>query len=256
MKKTPLIGLQRKLKLSLRTILMMSLGMSLQTFGQGLLKKSDVMASGGGKSAAGPFTLFASLGQSQASTKSHLLLVLAEGFQPIAGSVGLGAPTAVTRMHRGWNLISVPTAVGDYFRGTLFPNAISGAYKYQGAYVEEDTLERGEGYWLRFSDADVVAFYGEAIQHDTIIVSEGWNIVGSVSDTVGVSSISSIPVGILLSPFFAFGSSGYEASARVIPGRAYWIKASSQGRLVVGGGTPIIGERQDHQESENTESSR
>ncbi len=132
-----------------------------------------------------------------------------------------------------WNLISVPLAVVDAATDTLFPTASSEAYAYVGGYVERDTLENGTGYWLKFPTAGNVSITGSPITSDTIAVIAGWNIVGTITDTVSTSSIVQIPSGIVLSGFYGFGSTGYAPSSSLIPSKGYWVKVSQAGQLVL-----------------------
>ena len=59
-------------------------------------------------------------------------------------------------------------------------------------------------------------------------------MIGSLSVPVDVSSITTIPPGILASGFFEFGV-GYSAVQELAPGKGYWVKVSAAGTIVLTG---------------------
>jgi hypothetical protein len=77
---------------------------------------------------------------------------------------------------------------------------------------------------------------GEAIIRDSIAVVSGWNLIGSISFPVDVSTIASDPPGIRLSEFFGFEGM-YVVADSIRPGYGYWVKVSSSGRLILAAST-------------------
>ncbi|HSG27814.1 MAG TPA: T9SS type A sorting domain-containing protein, partial [Candidatus Krumholzibacterium sp.] len=135
-------------------------------------------------------------------------------------------------VRKRWNIVSVPSVVDDFSKSALYPSSVSEAYRFQDAYVPAPTMENGPGYWLKFDDPEVVFLYGTPLMTDTFNVSEGWNMVGSVSEEVPVSNITSIPPGIVTSQFFGY-TTKYEVSSAIVPARGYWVKAEQDGQLVI-----------------------
>lgn len=141
------------------------------------------------------------------------------------------SPAAFIVVNASWNVVSIPLLVDDYRRTTLFSTSTSSAFAYQGTYVTHDTLENKIGYWLKFPSAQTVEMTGTAISSDSISVVPEWNLIGSISSTISVSSI--IPIGTTIqSPFFAFDN-GYASSTDIVPGKGYWVKVSTAGKLVL-----------------------
>ncbi|HLF15712.1 MAG TPA: T9SS type A sorting domain-containing protein [Bacteroidota bacterium] len=134
-----------------------------------------------------------------------------------------------------WNIISVPLIAAEMHKDTLFPSSISNAFYFDAGYVADNDLIQGKGYWLKFDTAETIPLIGTAIHRDTIDVSAGWNMVGSISDPVSVASVTTVPGGITLSNFWAFDN-GYVHPASITPGEGYWVKASSAGAIVLDGG--------------------
>lgn len=137
--------------------------------------------------------------------------------------------------HAGWNMVSIPLTVSDFRKEILFPTAISRAFGYTTSYVIKDTLEQGRGYWLKFANADTISFTGAECLQDTIPVKTGWNMIGTVSDTV--TSIFKIPPEMNTSQFFGY-TSGYFIATRLVPAVAYWVKVDRDGYLVLVSGSP------------------
>jgi hypothetical protein len=137
-----------------------------------------------------------------------------------------------TLMHHRWNLVSVPVYPANTQKNYLFPGSISSAYPYQGSYPPKDTLQPGIGYWLKFPAQQVVSLTGDPIAADTIAVKAGWNLIGSITQSIPTSGISSIPSGLIGSNFFGYSNS-YTMSNVIEPMRGYWIKANNDGKLVL-----------------------
>ncbi len=147
-------------------------------------------------------------------------------------------PSVEVEVNPRWNLISNPidtTGIPIIFD---FPEAISQAYAFDGSgYVSRDSLYPGEGYWLKFpsSPFSPVTISGTPLAADTIPVSAGWNIIGSIGTDVAVGSITSDPPALVTSQFFGY-SDGYYNAATIDAGKAYWVKVSSDGDLILSSG--------------------
>ncbi len=140
-----------------------------------------------------------------------------------------------------WNLLSVPVQVPDRRKMTLFPTANSLAFAFIPSlgYVTEDSLENGIGYWLKFDSTETVSMLGGAITQDTLEVNEGWNLIGSITDTVEINLIQTSPENLLNSNFFGYNS-GFVESNIVFPGNGYWIKTNSSGKIILSSSTRRI----------------
>jgi hypothetical protein len=136
-------------------------------------------------------------------------------------------------LNGSWNMISIPLSVADARKTVLFPTALSNAFAYAGSYVHEDTLRRGIGYWVKFGGSQLAAIQGSMISDDTIDVTAGWNLIGSIGTSIGVSNVTSSPPGITTSPFFGYSGGSYFVSDSIQPGRAFWVKTISSGALIL-----------------------
>jgi hypothetical protein len=144
------------------------------------------------------------------------------------------APSVEFQVGDGWNLLSVPMEMADYAKNAVYPGSSSAAFHYEGGYHTHATLGPGEGYWLKYGSAAVLEIPGTAIDGDTIPVTRGWNLVGSISYPVPVSSIGSLPGGIVTTGFYGYaGGPDYLLSDTIRPGYGYWVKTGSAGSLVL-----------------------
>ena len=136
----------------------------------------------------------------------------------------------------GWNMISIPLKLtGNKKKTAIFPNAISGAFAYNGFYQEADTLTNGLGYWLKFSNNDTVGIEGFPLYIDTIYVNSGWNMIGSITEPVSKYEIIAQPPGIITSDYYYY-EGGYQTRDTIKPARAYWIKTNSAGSIILSSG--------------------
>ncbi|TAK62066.1 MAG: T9SS type A sorting domain-containing protein, partial [Bacteroidetes bacterium] len=147
--------------------------------------------------------------------------------------------TTVMNYSADWNMISVPRTVGSYEKVDLFPSSASQAFSYQAGYVQKNTLKNGEGYWLKFNSATTDTISGGTMYDLTFPVTVGWNMIGSISSSVDVASITSNPPGIVTGQFFSY-SAGYNPATTIEPGKAYWVKVTSSGMFTLST-SPVAG---------------
>jgi hypothetical protein len=133
-----------------------------------------------------------------------------------------------------WNMISLPLDAVDGRKGIMFPSSVSNAFHYEAGdgYQVRDTLDHGFGYWLKFSDSAAIGIPGTPRYADTIDVVPGWNMIGSIAESIPVSQVSSIPGGMVTSQFFGYRGS-YIATSAIDPGKGYWVKTNMAGQLIL-----------------------
>lgn len=145
--------------------------------------------------------------------------------------------TINSNINQGWNLISNPVtreANTDSVR-QLYPNSI---YPYVfrfvpgGGYQQYTTMENGSGFWGKFPSSGINVIEGGVRDIDTIEVSTGWNLIGSLSVSIDTSTIRSIPPNIRTSNWYGFAG-GYTITNQITPGSAYWVKANANGQFVL-----------------------
>jgi len=133
----------------------------------------------------------------------------------------------------GWNMASNPVlrAPGTDSIWQVFCSPSQWGC-YQGGYVIPCGTTNGFGLWIKRQTPTVCCIAGGAIAQDSIPVATSWNLIGTISYPVAVSSIYSIPPNIIRSRFFGFSSS-YVAVDTLRPGFGYWVKMMGPGQLVL-----------------------
>lgn len=140
-----------------------------------------------------------------------------------------------------WNLVSVPVGTDEDSVQILFPDCGSQpAYSYTSGsgYSGGLTMQAGRGYWVKCTSGSV-CMTGTSISRDTIVVLAGWNLIGTISDAVPASAITTIPSGIVESPFYMF-QNGYQQAGTIQPGRAYWVKVRQSGAIVLDSNALVV----------------
>jgi hypothetical protein len=103
------------------------------------------------------------------------------------------------------------------------------------AYVSESYLTSGAGYWLRFNDAGSTTITGSTINELSINLSEGWNLISGISETVSIFSISD-PDGIIVSGTLYGYDVAYVPSEELLAGKGYWLRAYEDGEITLTSG--------------------
>lgn len=133
---------------------------------------------------------------------------------------------------QGWNLLSLPVNTQSPSISFNFPSAIS-AYSYTtSGYQTVDSIEPGLGCWLKSDSSESIDIYGTSISSDTLSLSKGWNIIGSVSEPIPVSSIVTDPGGMIVTEFYGYNG-GYSISDSILPGKGYWVKLLDSAKMIV-----------------------
>ena len=151
--------------------------------------------------------------------------------------IQIGAPFGETVLEvqysESWNLIGLPVIVEDSGYESFFEGAVSGTlYSFDNGYTLETELVPGTGYWVRLDSDELVNFTGGPIQEIIIQLNEGWNLISGISIPVPVENIVDSE-GIIISGTIYQYSEGYTPSEFIEPGRAYWVRSSGEGEVIV-----------------------
>lgn len=143
------------------------------------------------------------------------------------------APSIVQHLNGGWNLLSLPIHPFNHCPSENYPGATSSAFEYSGTYNECNDLCVAKGYWLKLEGNADFQLWGHHTELETVDVSLGWNIIGSLSDPFLASTITSEPAGIVTSSFMEYDGVKYNASDTIKPGKGYWVKVNQAGKLIL-----------------------
>ncbi len=146
-----------------------------------------------------------------------------------------GSTTLNVAIATGWNLISNPVTnpvPGDSVL-QMYPTSLNPyAFEFAGGYVQRFKLANGKGYWGKFPASISNPVTGTPRTRDSVSVVAGWNIVGSISNTVDTNTIVSVPPGLRASNWFGY-TAGYTAVTQLVPGKGYWVKSTGAGKFVL-----------------------
>ncbi len=151
---------------------------------------------------------------------------------PLSGGSSVNLNVSIAS---GWNLISNPVTnpvPGDSVR-QMYPTSLNAyAFEFAAGYVQRFRLANGKGYWEKFPGAISAPITGTLRTRDSVSVVSGWNIVGSISNTVDTNTIVSVPPGLRSSNWFGY-TAGYIAVTQLVPGKGYWVKSTGTGKFVL-----------------------
>lgn len=134
----------------------------------------------------------------------------------------------------GWNLVSLPLQTFVQTKKRVFSTTSSEAFQYDGKYRVAESLHVGNGYWLKSDSSHSVFAIGKKVLVDTFAVRKGWNIIGSISQSVFVDSLETIPPNLISSNFYGYSTvTGYAVSDSIVPGIGYWVKANDSGKVIL-----------------------
>jgi hypothetical protein len=141
--------------------------------------------------------------------------------------IGTGIDTAayiILDSLKNWQLISLPVKVNC-------PYTPGGLFAYSNGYIANDTINNGIGYWKKFQQP-MLSFIGFANTSDTIAVNSGWNLIGSITEPISISAITTEPSGIISSLIYGY-KSRYIIADIISPGMGYWVKVKIDGILIL-----------------------
>lgn len=127
-----------------------------------------------------------------------------------------------------WKLLSVPVD------GSTVALDSSRAFRYDRAYTSVDRLTSRNGYWVKSEQNEQLRIQGEGLQRDTLALRQGWNMIGSLADSLSVDAIKESS-NLLADqvPVYGYSASGYETADMLLAGRGYWVFAATEGDLVL-----------------------
>ena len=132
-----------------------------------------------------------------------------------------------------WNMVGLPLVVEDGNVSTIFPDAIDGTlYSFGVSYIQEETLENGKGYWLRFDDLGSSDINGGEITSLTMSMNEGWNLISGISSTIELENIIDPWEIIIEGTLFGYNGS-YLYTDNLVPGEGYWLRTYDAGDITL-----------------------
>jgi len=197
-----------------------------------------VIDNGGGTSTSGGTTLQTSMGTLSGIATSTNGGILESGYLRGIRMLSGASSSLDVAIDNGWNMISIPFVVADFRKSILYPAGITKAYNFHDGYHSYDTLSHGIAYWIKFAGTGTSHFTGKSIFRDTIILHEGWNMVGCISYAMPTANLLQLDSTTLITPYWSYTNGvGYSFVDTLSPGKGYWVKVRKSGRLVLKSGS-------------------
>jgi hypothetical protein len=137
----------------------------------------------------------------------------------------------------GFYLVSLPMAVQDSSVSVLFPMAL-GAFSWERDHYETiSTMTRGKGYWLAIPGPSTAVISGTPIKQFQRHFLPGWNLIGSVMDSVDFSNPNDIPDGSVFLPAFRWDTAAqrYLPTMTIEQSYGQWIAVTQECDIIVQG---------------------
>lgn len=141
---------------------------------------------------------------------------------PASVTVTYSFPTA------GWYMVSLAVVPQDRSVSTLFPNALGGlVYTWdpiQGIYAKEDTLNPQVGYWLATLPCSCSITGTTSNAFHRTFDSAGWQMIGPASQNIAVTSLSTDPDGMIITPLYGWDVNfkSYLETDSLFSQQGYW----------------------------------
>lgn len=153
---------------------------------------------------------------------------------------GGGTVNIPVQLNGGWNLAGLPCNPANRYYLSLFPTATPGTlFGFNGAYVSQDSLEAGRGYWLRFPASTTATLSGTALNFLPLPLAEGWNLISGLTCPAALSAVGDPGNLIIAGTLFGFDGA-YVAADTLKPGRAYWLRARNSGQVTLACAAPSL----------------
>ena len=142
----------------------------------------------------------------------------------------------------GWNIVSIPglqptnQSINTWW---TFRDPLASVYTFVGgSYQPVDSVQTARGYYMLHTDSRVYNTGDEwpaggiiSVEHASIPVLTGWNMIGGYENSIPVSGLTSTPPGIII-PNTIYGWSGsYYNAVDLEPGLGYWVLVSGDGLI-------------------------
>jgi len=144
--------------------------------------------------------------------------------------------SAIIELSSGWNMVSVPVNSKVDMRSVSEKcNSASYAWRLtENGYAKENVLVPGYGYWIKSSGACRYEVSGGQATTQLAQLFAGWNLVGAPGNEAELSSYAGncqVTAGPWHYSKSAAADSPYSYSAKLQPGKAYWIKVAGACQL-------------------------
>jgi len=153
---------------------------------------------------------------------------------PVILTVGADMNVEITVDHfEDWNMVGLPLDVEDVNVMSVYPDAVENTlYSFgDNGYEQEQELNLGAGYWVRFDEQGSNTISGEMIYSIDVNLMEHWNMIAGGSE-IGGAFIDPSEL-IVPNTLYRFTENGYENANSIDPGFGYWVRSYGEGIVTI-----------------------
>ncbi|HCV44322.1 MAG TPA: hypothetical protein DGH68_12610, partial [Bacteroidetes bacterium] len=151
----------------------------------------------------------------------------------------------------GWDMVSLPVRNPTPGNAPLqiFPTGIASGYVWGwngSSYAQVYSLANMQGYWNKFPatpNPHPESATGTRDILDTLAIGTGgWRMIGTLSDPIPISAVTSVPPGLLNGAiWWGWNGSSYQQTTTLSLGHGYWVKVgtTTSGILIFTNASPL-----------------
>ncbi|MCF7741382.1 MAG: choice-of-anchor D domain-containing protein, partial [Candidatus Marinimicrobia bacterium] len=103
-------------------------------------------------------------------------------------------------------------------------------YGWQQEYYAPDSIQAGQGFWIKSEQAQSVILNGLPDNDITISLQQGWNLISPPSNPIHIAQIMDNDDVVVFPLIFAYQDSYFRTDS-LVPGNGYWAYASERGEI-------------------------
>jgi nitrous oxidase accessory protein NosD len=144
--------------------------------------------------------------------------------------IGKSVPVVESVVETGWNLMSLSRRPASFNPSIVFPGAGPTVFDYNNETQNTEPatlLDVEHGYWVKFDSSFANQVAGQRVDSIFInVTTPGWVLIGALTDSVPLSSLSTNPTGAINAAVFHYNRTTqlYEPATSITPGEGYWVK--------------------------------
>ncbi len=139
----------------------------------------------------------------------------------------------ITSHLKDWNMVGISSQMTDATRSLVFTGSEDGTlFYFDETYVNTNEMLEGVGYWLHFPYAGHAAVNGDELNVINISLTAGWNLISGISEETMFDDINDPGQIVVPGSLYEFDGT-YLNSAKLLPGRGYWINAFEDGNIII-----------------------
>lgn len=157
----------------------------------------------------------------------YSLSMISPGGEESEKTDALSFVNIILEAEQEWKLTSVPVNDLEVMA------ELATLYRFSEKYFRENSMLPLSGYWLKTRSFEIENYpvKGSGLMSASFTLNEGWNLIGSLADSIHIDDIDD-PANILSDvPVFVYEQNNYTATNYLVPNHGHWIFANEAGQI-------------------------